>query len=311
MLSRRNIRVKVMQMLYSVSRDKGITYTEIRKQYTDNIQHSYQLYLFNLLYLTKIAEYAVNDGVKRKAKHLPSAEDKIFTDKLFSNELVQALLTRSSIDSYWDKYQFKEMVDEDIVRQMYQAFSKTDLYKKYIANNNPTREDHVYILLELFKLCISSEIYDEIMSDLFWSWDDDRSLIIGTMKKTLKALPTKPEFFEKNKPDEEATMEFGEQLLRYAFERDEGLLAIIEPTLKNWDADRVAVMDMIILKMALCELTLFTSIPTKVTLNEYVEVAKMYSTDKSKDFINGILDRLMKKLNKEGLINKEGRGLIG
>ncbi len=311
MLSRRNIRVKVMQMLYSASRDSAVTYTEIRKQYTDNIQHSYELYLFNLLYLTKIAEYAVHDGVKRKAKHLPSAADKIFTDKLFSNELVQALLTKSDLQTYWDKHAFNKLVDEDIVRQMYQAFSKKEAYQKYILNTNPTNEDHKQILLDLFKLCMDSEIYDEIMSDLFWSWDDDRSLIIGTMKKTIKALPGKPAFFENNKPDEEATMEFGEQLLRSVFEKDEELLGVIEPTLKNWDADRVAIMDMIILKMALCELTLFPSIPTKVTLNEFVEVAKMYSTDKSKDFINGILDRLMKKLNKDGKINKEGRGLIG
>ena len=88
------------------------------------------------------------------------------------------------------------------------------------------------------------------------------------------------------------------------------LLEIIEPSLKNWDADRVAIIDMISLKMALSELMIFPTIPTKVTINEFVEISKMYSTEKSKDFINGILDRLMKKLDKEGKIKKEGRGLI-
>jgi transcription antitermination protein NusB len=310
MLSRRNIRVKVMQMLYAASRDAGLTFSELKQQYIDNIQQSYQLYLFNLLYLTRIAEYAVSDAANRKSKHLPSDTDKIFTDKLFTNEMVQSLLTKSKIDNYWDKYHFKELVDDDIVRQMYKAFVSTEPYINYINNSNPSKEDHKDILLELFKLCMSSEVYDEIMSDLFWSWDDDRSLVIGTMKKTIKALPEQPNFFEANQPDEEATKEFGEELLQYVFNKDEGLLAVIEPTLKNWDAERVAVIDMIILKMALCELILFPSIPTKVTLNEYVEVAKMYSTDKSKDFINGILDRLMKKLHKEGKINKEGRGLV-
>lgn len=90
---------------------------------------------------------------------------------------------------------------------------------------------------------------------------------------------------------------------------DKKLLAIIEPTLKNWDVDRVAIIDMILLKMALCELISFPSIPTKVTLNEFVEISKLYSTDKSKDFINGILDRLMKQLDSDGKIKKEGRGL--
>ncbi|MFK7809264.1 MAG: transcription antitermination factor NusB [Saprospiraceae bacterium] len=298
-------------MLYSASRDSGGTFPEIRKQYRDNIQRSYQLYLFNMLYLTKIAEYAVHDGVKRKAKHLPTADDKVFTDKLFTNELVQALLNESNINSYWDREKFRSWVDEDNVRQLYQAFLKTEHYQKYNQNNNPTVADHKSVLLELFKFCVASESYDEIMSDLYWSWDDDRSLIIGTMKKTIKALPNKVDFFEANKPDEEATIEFGETLLSNVYHKGEELLAVIEPTLKNWDADRVAILDMIILKMALSELTAFPSIPTKVTLNEFVEVAKMYSTDKSKDFINGILDRLMKKLNKEGKINKEGRGLIG
>ena len=93
-------------------------------------------------------------------------------------------------------------------------------------------------------------------------------------------------------------------------DKDQELFNIIEPNLKNWDADRVAIIDMILLKMAIGELISFSSIPTKVTLNEYVEIAKVYSTDKSKDFINGILDRLMKKLEKEGQINKSGRGLV-
>jgi N utilization substance protein B len=99
-------------------------------------------------------------------------------------------------------------------------------------------------------------------------------------------------------------------LLKHVLEQDKRLLDIIEPNLKNWDADRVAIIDMILLKMAIAELLNFPSIPTKVTLNEYVEIAKLYSTDKSKDFINGILDRLMKKLESDGQINKKGRGLI-
>ena len=98
-------------------------------------------------------------------------------------------------------------------------------------------------------------------------------------------------------------------MIRKVHENDEEYLEVIEPNLKNWDADRVAALDMILLKMAICELMIFPTIPTKVTLNEFVEIAKVYSTDKSKDFINGILDRMMKKLEKDGKINKQGRGL--
>ncbi len=126
----------------------------------------------------------------------------------------------------------------------------------------------------------------------------------------MKALPTETDFFEEYRPNAETVEEFGVVLLDNVSNRDKELLELIEPTLKNWDADRVAIIDMILLKMALCELMNFPTIPTKVTLNEFVEISKLYSTDKSKDFINGILDRLMKKLAKDGKIEKEGRGLI-
>ena len=133
--------------------------------------------------------------------------------------------------------------------------------------------------------------------------------MVGALKKTIRALPVEDGFYNGFKPTVETTVDFGEVLLTKVHKEDKELLEVIEPTLKNWDADRVAIIDMILLKMALCELTSFPSIPTKVTLNEFVEISKLYSTDKSKDFINGILDRLMKKLNKDGKIAKEGRGL--
>jgi len=125
-----------------------------------------------------------------------------------------------------------------------------------------------------------------------------------------KALPLKEATYRQFKPNHETTQEFGHKLLKLVLDQDKALLGIIEPNLKNWDADRVAIIDMILLKMAIGELMNFPSIPTKVTLNEYVEIAKLYSTDKSKDFINGILDRLMKKLESDGQINKSGRGLV-
>ena len=135
--------------------------------------------------------------------------------------------------------------------------------------------------------------------------------MVGAVKKTLKALPAETYFYEDYRPQPDTVNDFGEKLLRAVIEDDEELLETIEPTLRNWDADRLATIDMILLKMAVCELLSFPSIPTKVTLNEFVEVSKLYSTEKSKDFINGILDRLMKQLEKEGKIQKQGRGLKG
>ncbi|MEO1516547.1 MAG: transcription antitermination protein NusB [Bacteroidota bacterium] len=299
-----------MQVLYGMSRDKELTQTEVVKRYNDAVQNSFELYIFNLYYLTQIAAYSNNDAARRSAKHLPSEEDKIFTPRLFENPIIQSLTNYEALEKEFLRYKMPGFVDEDNIRKLYVEFSKTKDYTVYFMKEECEGSDHRDILLKLYKHCSTNELYNELIEERFPSWVDDKSLIVGTMKKTLKQLPDAPEFLDSYRPPFDTTTEFGEGLLVHVIEKDSELLEMIEPTLKNWDAERVAVLDMILIKMALSELIIFPTIPTKVTLNEFVEISKMYSTDKSKDFINGILDRLMKKLNKEGKIKKEGRGLL-
>jgi len=309
MLSRRNIRIKVMQMLYTMSRDKDLQLDEVLVNYRKNIKTSFELYLYNVLQLIKIAEYAKNDASQRAAKHLPTEEDKTFTSKIYDNDLIQSIATNSG---FWEEvagHNLEKRLDVDTIRRYYVDFSKTDEYKAFLKKEDNSPQDFKNILLLLFRSCTSNDSFDEEMEGLFPCWLDDKSLVVGSMKKTVKALPVKPDFYEGYRPTNETSVDFGEVLLSKVSNEDKELLAIIEPTLKNWDVDRVAIIDMILLKMALSELLSFPTIPTKVTLNEFVEISKLYSTDKSKDFINGILDRLMKQLNKDGKINKEGRGL--
>ncbi|MCB0570046.1 MAG: transcription antitermination factor NusB [Phaeodactylibacter sp.] len=309
MLSRRNVRIKVMQMLYSMSRDSKLGVNDIVNRYRANVDKSFELYLFCLLSLMRIAGYARLDAAKKSAKLLPSEEDKQFTAKLVENPLMLSLQNNEGLQLQFKKYKLTHRFDSDNIRLFYTDFAKGDEYRDYIMQDDNSEEGHRNILLSLFKHLIANEGYDEFLEDNYANWIDDKSLIVGAIKKTIKALPAEADFFEEYQPSAEAVEEFGEKLLRKACESDEDLLGIIEPTLRNWDADRVAVIDMILLKMALCELMDFPSIPTKVTLNEFVEISKLYSTDKSKDFINGILDRLMKQLHKEGKIQKTGRGL--
>ncbi|MBK7873279.1 MAG: transcription antitermination factor NusB [Saprospiraceae bacterium] len=298
-----------MQILYSMSRDKKLGYDEALQQYRINVRQSFELYLYTLLQLIRIAEYAEQDATNRSAKLLPTEEDLNFSNKLGNNDLIHSVSQNEGFNRLVRHFKLGDKIDEDKTRQVYTEFSKTDEYKAFILNNSTTPDDQRQILLGLYKHCMSNEMFSDQVEDNFPLWIDDESLIIGAIKKTIKALPAAADFYEEFRPPLETTVEFGEVLFKIVNESDEELLRIIEPTLKNWDAERVAVMDMILLKMALCELMYFPTIPTKVTLNEFVEISKMYSTDKSKDFINGILDRLMKQLNKEGKIKKEGRGL--
>ncbi len=295
-------------MLYSMSRDEQLSYPEALRRYHGNIQSAFDMYIYNLYLLVGITKYAEKDRDRRLAKHLPTEEDKIFTDRLYRNSLIRTLTTNKQLQQEIIRLQLDEQTDQDNVRKIYIDFAKTDDYKNYLAVED-IDESHRQLLLKLFKFCTNSEVFNEIIEDYSANWPDDKSLVAGTIKKTIKALPRGQDFLDKYRPGDDTVVDFGEKMLHLVHHEDAELLAIIEPILKNWDADRVAIMDMILIKMALIELMTFSSIPTKVTLNEFVEIAKSYSTDKSKDFINGILDRLMKKLEKEGKINKEGRGL--
>ena len=310
MLSRRNIRIKVMQMLYSMNRDQKLKYEGALKQYRQSINRSFELYLYSLYLFSYITKYAEKDAERKSAKLLPSEEDKLFTAKLYLNELIQSLFTNDELNRLFNAYKMNNKLDQDTVRLVYTSFAKGEEYGKYIHQQNSSPKDHCLILLDLFKHCINDEGFTETLEDKYPNWIDDKSLVIGAMKKTIKGLPGDLFFFDDHRPTRETAVEFGEVLLERVIKQNDELLSMIEPVLKNWDADRVAIIDMILLKMALIEFIYFPTIPTKVTLNEFVEISKLYSTDKSKDFINGILDRLLKKLNSEGKIKKEGRGLM-
>lgn len=310
MLSRRNVRVKVMQVLYAQSRDESLTDSETVKEYWKKIDDSFDLLLFSLYNLINITKTAVLDDEKRKSKHLPSEQDKLFTPKLWSNPMIQELMRNKKIIQKFEKLQFAQKVDKDHFNTMYFEFCKEEAYINFLSK--PTNhEENLEMLLELFRFCRRNELFNEIIEDHFANWEDDKSIIIGTIKKVLKELPSEDEnFIMKHFPDQETIKDYGEFLLLRTLKDNSALLDIIGPVLQNWDAERVAVLDMIMIKMAICEFMYCPSIPTKVTLNEYVELAKSYSTSKSKEFVNGILDRLLQDLEANGKVLKEGRGLL-
>jgi N utilization substance protein B len=310
MLSRRNIRIKVMQVLYARSRDKELSHRQALMQYHDSIRHAFELYLLSLLQLIKVAEYAEQDYSNKRSKLRPSEEDKAFKPKLGKNGLIRSLQENRGLQDLFRIHKTPDRIKEDNTRLLYNEYAKTAQYDGYARSEDDSDAAHLGALLELNKSLNGSELFNEVMDDNYITWQDDKSLVVGAMKKTIKALPVSGAFYQEFQPDDETVIEFGETLLQQVEEKEEYLKTLIEPTLKNWDAERVAVLDMILLKMAVCELMNFNTIPTKVTLNEYVEISKLYSTDKSKDFINGILDRLLKKLETEGKIVKEGRGLL-
>ncbi len=298
-----------MQLLFSVNRDEQLDITEAKKRYWSSIEDTFRLYVLNLNVLTKVASSAQADLEKRKSKRLPSEFDKLFSDKLYNNSLIKNLEQNSLLNKKIKSLGFDKSLNEDYCSKIYQEYSKTEQYLAYIEKScdNP---DHLETLLDLYRFCRQNELFNDIMEEHYGTWQDDKSVVIGSVKKTLKKLPVEnDEFINEFSPADETVNEFGFQLMENTLKGDAELLKTIEPTLKNWDSERLAIIDMILLKMATCEFINFESIPTKVTINEYVDIAKNYSTAKSKDFINGVLDRIMKDSLESGLIKKTGRGL--
>jgi transcription antitermination protein NusB len=310
MLSRRSVRIKVMQLLYMLNRDEQLTPKDVVKMYKEGTWKAFELYIFQLYVLLRVAQYAEKDAEIRAAKFLPTDNDKAFDPRLSTNDCTKSLANHVDFLNLVKKYQINVGIDEDHIRSLYQSFTATQEYKDYLAIENTVTADNAKVMLDLYRFLASSDLYSDMSEDRYNNLADDESLVSGAMKKTLKNFPVSGKFFEEHEPSDATVLEFGEELLRKTCSEDQKLFADIEPTLKNWDAERVAILDMIMLKMALCELLHFPTIPTKVTLNEFVEISKIYSTDKSKEFINGILDRLMKELLEKGRIVKEGRGLI-
>ena len=310
MLSRRHIRIKVMQLLYAKSRDAQLSLSDVLRRYEQYGKRSIELYLFNLQQVIEVARYSVRDEIQRKAKYIPSDEDRRFTAKLYENDVLQGFLAHGTYEKAIKRFQMTGRTDDDTIANFYRKFLETDVYKTYLATDDLPIEAHQKILVDLYKFLLQSEIFEEAMEDFSPAWIDDDTLIVGAAKKTLKAMPSDEALIHDFNEEDKLTFAFGEELVTKTYRKDLELLELIKPMLQNWEADRVATIDLILIKMAVCELTDFPTIPTKVTINEYVDISKMYSTDKSREFVNGILDRMMKKFKEDGTVVKEGRGLL-
>jgi N utilization substance protein B len=298
-----------MQLIYSRNANGDTDNKDLIKQYKNSIEGSFELYLFTLFLIQKVASFARLDADKRHSKYLPKEEDLNFSAILYENECMQSLVHNEHLQKIYKKLEFDKRIDEDVLKEVYRKYAKEESYLNYVyAEHN--KEAHVEALLDLFRFVKKDDIFTEALKDQYYSWEDDKSLVVGAIKKTLKSLPVKGAFFAEYNADEDTVEVFGLKLLKLIAEKEQELLELITPNLVNWDADRLAQVDLILLKMGLCEMLFFPTIPTKVTLNEYVEISKLYSTPKSKEFINGILDKLMKKLQAEGKIVKEGKGLV-
>lgn len=309
MLSRRSIRIKVMQHLYMLNRDVELDEKNCINSYNKTLEQVFGLYLYSLYILVSITEIAKDDALKRQSKYIKNEEDFKFSSKLHENSLIQSFVNSKDFQKYCEDRNFADRTDRDLLQRIYKSYAATQSYRDYIQIE-ATTDDHLEIILDLFRFCRRNEHYNDLMEDFSYTWLDDKSLVVGVVKKTIKELPIHEDVFGKHYPDNETAIDYGAELLRKTIEHHSELNAYIEPIVSNWDIDRLALVDLLFIRMACSEFLYFASIPTKVTLNEYVDLAKAYSTERSKDFINGVLDKIMKSFVEKEQISKEGRGLV-
>jgi N utilization substance protein B len=314
MISRRIIRTKVLQVLYAYysSEEKSINNTE--KELFFSIQKSYDLYHYLFTLVLEIANYAENRIEIRRNKHQPTHEDLHPNTKFISNHLLQQLRENRQLKTYTEQKKLGWGNYPELIKDLYLFMEESDFYIEYMED--PTRsyvDDRKFIDKLFNKIILVAEDLYLVLEEQSIYWNDDMEFIVSMISKTLKKFNEYSGSDTRLMPmfKDEEDREFAKNLIRKSIINHDELQSMIKEHSKNWDVERIAFMDILIMQLAITEFLYFPSIPTKVTLNEYIELSKYYSTEKSRNFINGILDKTLKDLKNLGKVNKAGRGLVG
>lgn len=314
MLTRRHIRVKVMQCIYALIQSKDDSLEKQQKFLKVSIENMYVLYLLVLSLLAELHKMAEKHVSHAPKKYVATEDDKYPNgEKFVKNKLLLQISNNESLKKELSKRKLNNWyLNEEYIKIIYKEVVSSDIYKKYMTNDKDGYENDKEIILQLYKNIIApnDKIYD-YFEDEKLTWVDDIPIVNTYLTKRLrKATESSDEsFFLPSLLKDQQDMEFANELLTKTLLNDAKWEKEIEGKTPNWDNDRIAEIDSIILKMGICELLNFSSIPEKVTLNEYLEIAKEYSTPKSSIFINGVLDKLAKEYKSTGKLQKIGRGL--
>ncbi|GAA3567687.1 transcription antitermination factor NusB [Snuella lapsa] len=314
MLNRRHIRVKVMQTIYAFKGGESDDFSKDQKFLLFSIDNMYNLYLLVISLLLEVLKRAESDLQKKQRKHLATKEDKDPNRKFVNNEVFKILQENVALKDELETHSVNDwQLDSEYVDVIFKAIVNSDLYKEYMQTRvSDFKEDKLFII-DVFKEIIApnDKLYDYI-EDKNLTWLDDLPTVNTTILKLLRKVKRNvaenhftPKLYKDIEDKQYAIDLFRKTLLNRTTINKE-----IELKTQNWDSERIASIDFVLLQMAIGELKFFPSIPVKVTINEYLEIAKEYSTPKSSIFINGILDKLVKEYTEAGTLNKVGRGLM-
>lgn len=302
MVSRRNIRVKVVQALYAVESDESMISGEkasnMLKKY---LEQTSDLFLFLVFLISEVAQYALIDANQKASKHLPSQADLDTNTKISQNSVLISILNIKGFNNAINDREIKKHIGYELVKKIYLNLVESEIYKSYIKEEGYDKKEDRDMLAFIFTdLIMANENVTEYLEEQFMHWDDDAEMIYQMMLNFIN----KPTSYNLEQLIGDEKTQYALSLLKTAMDKRTFTLDMITPKLKNWDADRIAVLDMIILRLGVCEMLFFETIPVKVTINEYIDIAKSYSTNQSGHFVNGILDSIHKELAANGKLKK-------
>jgi transcription antitermination protein NusB len=314
MISRRIIRIKVLQILYAFYTSPETSINNTEKELHFSLQKTFDLYHYLMALILEIEKFAqdrIDLGLK---KHRPTSADLAPNTRFINNQLINQLKNNISLNKYIETSKLSWVNDAEVIRKIYLALIEKDFYKEYMASAENNYSADRKLVEDIFKYLVLDNLdIDSLLEEQSIYWNDDLDFVVSMILKTFKK-------FNENSTERQALLpmykdeedkQFASELYRRVIVNHGGNVDLIKHHTMNWDIERIAFIDNLILELALTEFLYFPSIPTKVTMNEYIELSKYYSTEKSRNFINGILDKALKDLKKENKIKKAGRGLIG
>ena len=318
MLYRRHLRIKVLQALYAWYTTESDDLIKGEKQLLLSINKLYELYIWQLSFLVEIKRYAEKILEERKDKFYPTKED-LDPNLKFVNNRVNALLENNKDFLHKEQlYKVNWSEQKVIVKKFYDDLEKSDIFKNFMSSNKSGIDEEKLFYIKMVDQSLSEmdllkDFYEEKSVFFVDGYDLVQLLLIKffeTIDENFTSDRKMRGLFKGHNQSKNEDLDFMNTLYKKTILRNEENEEILKAKTKNWDFDRIPLMDIILLKMAIVELQEMETVPVKVTLNEYIELAKYFSTSKSRTFINGVLDRLIREFKEDGRIKKVGRGLI-
>lgn len=291
-----------MQTLYTmVTLENETRIPEPQKLLQQHFDQVRSLLVYLTYFLTEVARYAETLAHQRAGKHLPTEEDLNINTKIAGNEVLWKILEDPAFKEQVSRDKPAQHLNTELVRKIYLELSEKPEYKAYIAKaSRVSSEERKILEFILNDMLLGNESFVSHVEDLYFNWDDDGEMVAQLLMGYLQ----KPGSIDYNKLLSEDKDQFARGLLKTVLEKDQFLQGLIVPKLKNWDPERIALLDMLLMKMGVSEFLYFETIPPKVTINEYIDLAKEYSTPQSGQFVNGILDNIHKELVQQGKMQK-------